>query len=98
MKNKFPHSYNCTAVLDSCFFHTLRSRATFFPLCIICMYEKIEESYKFEVLPVEYSANVIIAEDSNIVDIKAKSLYNDKEYKIPVEVTSTVKIKQKTDR
>lgn len=64
----------------------------------ICMYEKIEESYKFEVLPVEYTANVVIAENSNLVDIKAKSLYNNKEYKIPVEITSTVKVKEKTDK
>ena len=63
----------------------------------ICLYEKIEESYKFEILPVEYSANIVIAENSNTVNIKAKSLYDNKEYKIPVEVTSTIKIKEKAD-
>ena len=64
----------------------------------ICKYEKLNSSYKFEVLPVEYSASLVVSEKQNVVTIKAKSLYNDKVYDIPLQSTSTTKIKSKEDK
>lgn len=63
----------------------------------ICKYEKLDSSYKFEVLPVEYSASLVLSEKQNVVAIKAKSLYNDEVYEIPLESTSTTKIKAPED-
>lgn len=63
----------------------------------ICKYEKQEENYLFKTLPVEYSATVTLTEKENIVEIQAKSLYNQKIYEIPVKETLTLKIKDKED-
>lgn len=62
----------------------------------VCLYEKLEENYKFETLPVKYTADIIITDTSTLVKVKAFSEYSDQEYKLPVQ-TQTTKIKQKED-
>jgi len=64
----------------------------------ICKYEKINSSYRFEVLPVEYSASLVVTETKNSVTIKAKSLYDNTTYDIPLESTQTTKIKTQEDQ
>lgn len=63
----------------------------------VCLYNKIEEAYEFKTLPVKYTADIIITEESTLVKVKAFSEHSNKEYKLPVE-TNTTKIQQKEDK
>ena len=55
----------------------------------LCSFENKDTLFSFSVLPVEYRVDIVKTDKETSIKLKGKSLYDDKEYLIPIDVKET---------